>query len=192
MRMNDINIKKFFDNKIIIFYNKKFSDHRGFFFNLFNEKIFGKYLNKIKFVQDNISFSKKINTIRGLHFQIPPHNQAKLIFVLEGEILDVVVDINPNSKYFGKSKMFKLDSKKNNSLFVSDDFAHGFCTLKKNTKVLYKVSKYYNPKSERTIIWNDRSLLINWPYKKKPFLSEKDKVAQDFNSLYKTFNLFKK
>ena len=126
-----------------------------------------------------------------MHFQKPPHNQSKIITVLCGEIIDVVLDINPKSKNFGKYKFFKLNAKNSRVLFINDDFAHGFCTTKKNTKVLYKVSKFYNPKSEKTILWSDESIKIKFPKSKKYYLSKKDKLGKKFDSMEKTFKLFK-
>lgn len=173
-------VGNYFDNKVVLIKNNKFSDSRGYFFESFRLKNF----KNTKFVQDNFSFSKHKYTIRGLHYQEKPYSQIKLIHVLKGEISDVVVNINPKNKYFGKYKEFKLSSKNFNMLLIDKDFAHGFCTLEKETLVHYKVSKYYNKNSEKTIKWNDPYLNINWSsYKKKFTISKKDKNGSMFKDI---------
>ena len=160
---------------------KSFRDFRGYFYECYNEK---KINLKKKFVQDNIAYSKFKGTIRGLHFQKKPFSQDKLIRVIKGSIQDVIVDIRPKSKSFGKYKTFILTEKNKNQLFVPSGFAHGYCSLENETIVHYKVSKYYNPKSEITIKWNDQDLNIKWQiYKLKPYVSNKDKLGLNFFEL---------
>ncbi len=189
---SDLIVKEYFNNRVKLIIPKLYKDKRGYFLESFNKKKIAKIISSTEFVQDNISYSINKFTIRGIHFQKPPHNQSKIITVLDGEILDVVLDINPKSKHFGKYKLFKLNSENNKYLYISDDFAHGFCTLRKNTKVLYKVSKYYNPQSEKTILWSDSKIKIKFPKSKKYFLSPKDKIGHKFETLQKTFKLFQK
>ena len=165
--------KKFFQSNVKLFFNDSFRDSRGFFYEFYKKKIF----NNIDFVQDNISFSKKKGTLRGLHFQTPPHDQVKLIQVISGKIFDVVVDLRKNSKSYGMYKSFVLDDKTPKSLFISSGFAHGFLTMSDNVKLFYKVSNYYSKKNDYSIRWDDKIINIKWPIKKntKLTISDKDK-----------------
>ncbi len=178
-----IKYKSFFNNNVILLKNKKYRDKRGFFIELYNHKSFN-LLNNTDFVQDNLSFSKKINTLRGLHFQKGKYSQAKLLTVLQGKIFDVVVDINKKSKTFGQYKSFILNEKDNYTLYVGEGFAHGFCTLIKDTLVHYKVNNYYSARDEKTIIWNDKDLNIKWPKMSSDLIiSNKDKKGVQFSQL---------
>ncbi len=159
-----------------------YEDQRGSFFELFNNKRFISSKLKTNFVQDNISFSKKKNTIRGLHYQMKPYEQSKLLCLMAGSIIDVFIDARINSKNFGKSYSVHL-KKMGEAIFIPKGFLHGFCTLEKNTLVGYKVDEYYNKESETGVIWNDNSLNINWPLLgKKPVLSEKDKILDSWDN----------
>lgn len=158
---------------LILIKNKKIEDHRGFFYESYNKEIFTKNGINNNFIQDNFSFSNQ-NTIRGLHMQKNEFSQAKLIKCVEGEILDIAVDLRKNSETFGQSEEFILSKKNNNQLFLPRGFAHGFLVLSKNAIVSYKVDNKYSKKNEITIIWNDQDLNINWQTE-KPILSEKDK-----------------
>lgn len=142
---------------------KVFHDDRGYFFESFNEASFrlNTGLN-LTFVQDNQSCSNK-NVLRGLHFQIPPKSQAKLIQVVTGSILDVVVDLRQSSPTFGQHLMIELNSSDLKLLFVPEGFAHGFLSLEDNTLVKYKCSQYYAPDAERCLHVADPSLQIPWP-----------------------------
>jgi len=157
---------------VIFIEPKSFSDDRGFFFESFKESDF--FLNGIdkKFVQDN--FSHSVNgVIRGLHFQKAPKAQAKLVTVLKGKIFDVAVDIRKNSPTYGKWVSEILSDNTHNLLYVPEGFAHGFCVISDEADVLYKVSNEYSQEHERSIIWNDPKLDIQWPIK-KPIISNKD------------------
>ena len=159
----------------------KFEDSRGFFRENFNYRDLKKNNLEFNSVQDNYSFSKKRGTIRGLHFQNFPHEQAKIVYVASGEILDIFVDIRKDSKNYGKYSSIILNES-TGFVLIPKGFAHGFCTLKDETKVLYKVDNYYNLESESGIIWNDSFLNIDWPQLEEPFLiSEKDKKLKSFN-----------
>ena len=157
---------------VILVEPQSFSDDRGFFFESFKESDF--FLNGIdkKFVQDN--FSHSVNgVIRGLHFQKAPKAQAKLVTVLKGKIFDVAVDIRKNSPTYGKWVSEILSGDTHNLLYVPEGFAHGFCVISDEADVLYKVSNEYSQEHERSIIWNDPKLDIQWPIK-KPIISNKD------------------
>jgi dTDP-4-dehydrorhamnose 3,5-epimerase len=155
-----------------------FHDDRGYFFESFNEASFrlNTGLN-LTFVQDNQSFSCK-NAMRGLHFQVPPKSQAKLIQVVTGSILDVVVDLRRSSPTFGQHLMIELKASDFKFLFVPEGFAHGFLSLEDNTLVKYKCSQYYAPDAERCLHVADESLKIEWPIDwKKAFMSPKDTIG---------------
>ena len=157
---------------VILIEPQSFSDDRGFFFESFKESdFFSNGIDK-KFVQDN--FSHSVNgVIRGLHFQKAPKAQAKLVTVLKGKIFDVAVDIRKNSPTYGKWVSEILSDDTHNLLYVPEGFAHGFCVISDEADVLYKVSNEYSQEHERSIIWNDPKLNIEWPIK-KPVISNKD------------------
>jgi len=165
---------------------KIFNDDRGSFFESFNMKVFQKETNqKINFVQDNQSVSSK-NILRGLHFQKPPHAQAKLVRVIKGSVLDVVVDLRKKSKTYGKYILEELSEYNNHQLFLPKGMAHGFLTLEDNTIFTYKCSEFYCKDAEDSIIWNDNSIGIKWPGS-KPLLSKKDQNAKKFSSFVSPF-----
>ncbi len=154
-----------------------FSDERGHFFECYHQI---KYKNAgipTDFLQDNQSFSEK-GVLRGLHFQKKPFEQGKLVRVITGKALDVVVDLRPNSKTFGKHFSYLLDSSLNNLLYVPEGFAHGFVTLEK-TIFHYKCTNIYNKESDSGIIWNDTTLNIDWQIQ-NPIISEKDQTLPTF------------
>ena len=167
---------------ILLIEPEVFKDERGFFFESFNQRIFNKLIGReVKFVQDNQSKSKK-NVIRGLHFQIEKP-QIKLIKVISGSIFDVVVDIRKQSKNFGKHISVELNSEDNKQLWVPEGFAHGFLVLSEIAEVQYKVSEFWDPELERSLLWSDEDLNINWPLSSNPIISSKDQKA----SLIKDF-----
>ncbi|MFL2980896.1 MAG: dTDP-4-dehydrorhamnose 3,5-epimerase [Methylophilaceae bacterium] len=157
-----------------------FKDERGFFYEGFNQKKLNKIFGeKISFVQDNYSYSKK-NTLRGLHYQIPPKGQGKLVQVLQGEIFDVVVDLRKKSPTFGSHVSQKLDGVTKKQLWIPEGFAHGFLVTSDSAEVMYKTTDFYDPNFERSIIWNDTNLSINWPKCSKILMSDKDKLGSVF------------
>ncbi len=157
------------------------SDNRGYFMTIYNKKLFEEKGIYGPWVLENQSLSKKRGVIRGLHFQLPPHNQAKLIRVLKGEILDVVIDLRKDSGTFAQWDGMVLSGDNKKMLFVPKGFAHGFCTLAEGCEVMYKADSYYRPESEGAIKWNDPDIGIEWPVK-DPILSEKDSKAGSFRS----------
>lgn len=148
-------------------------DSRGFFMESYNEAVLEKQGVKFNFIQDNQSLSAEPGVIRGLHYQLNPKAQTKLIRVLAGAIYDVIVDVRKSSPTFGKWVGVILSEHNHRQLLVPKGFAHGFCTLVPNTQVLYKVDEYYSPENDRGILWNDPALGIDWPTS-RPILSDKD------------------
>jgi len=179
-------IEKFNIEGPVLITNKTFKDDRGMFFESFNEKGFEEIIDeKVKFVQDNLSVSK-MNVIRGLHFQKPPFEQGKLVQVLKGKVIDVAVDIRKNSPTYGESISVELSAENNKMFWVPPGFAHGFSVLEEDTVFFYKCTNYYNHESEDSLLWNDKSLSIDWKVK-SPILSDKDKVSQVFKSFNTPF-----
>ena len=148
-------------------------DDRGFFVETFNQEMFGRNGIETGFVQDNYSFSKDKGVLRGLHFQYPPHAQTKLVMVMTGSVWDVIVDLRKDSPTFLKWTGVELSSDDLRMLYVPKGFAHGFCTLQENTRVLYKVDAHYAPQADAGIRWDDPDLAIPWPCS-SPILSAKD------------------
>ncbi len=153
---------------------KIFGDERGYFFESYNEKILESIGLKEKFVQDNQSMSHK-GVIRGMHFQMPPNTQGKLVRVTRGAVFDAIVDLRKGSKFFGKSYGIELSAENAHMLWVPPGFAHGFQTLLDNTIFQYKCTNYYNKESEKSIRWDDPFLEIEWPISAPAVLSQKDK-----------------
>ena len=167
-------------DEVKIFEPKVFHDERGFFFESFNKKFFQESINyEIEFVQDNHSKSSK-GVLRGLHYQLDPFAQGKLVRVISGEVFDVAVDIRVNSKDFGKWFGAKLSADNKKQLWIPKGFAHGFLTLSDSAEFLYKTTNFYNKNSERSIIWNDPDINIDWGSEVAPIVSIKDKNAPFF------------
>lgn len=160
-----------------------FPDPRGYFFESFNQKEFQKFGLPTDFVQDNQS-SSCFGTVRGLHFQKAQAAQAKLVRVVFGKILDVAVDIRPDSKTFGQHYSIELDAESGIQVFVPKGFAHGFSVLSPTATVIYKCDSFYSPKDEGGILYNDPALNIDWKLSaKEALLSDKDKVLPTLGSL---------
>jgi len=165
---------------------KVFQDSRGEFFESFNKRVFEKETGvHLEFVQDNQSISFQ-NALRGLHFQTGPYEQAKLVRVVQGEVLDICVDLRKDSETFGNHFSIILNGEDNKQLFIPKGFAHGFLTLSESAIFCYKCDQYYNQESEKGIIYNDEDLNIDWEIREeKVLLSEKDKNLPTFKSLFK-------
>ena len=162
---------------IILLTPRVYEDERGYFMESYNQKKV-EILIKDRFVQDNESESHK-NVLRGLHFQLPPHAQSKLIRVIKGSILDIAVDLRKESSTYGKYFKHILSGENKKQLYIPVGFAHGFLSLEDNTILNYKCSDYYNANAEASILWNDPDLAIDWGID-NPILAEKDRLAQNF------------
>ncbi|GIO88491.1 dTDP-4-dehydrorhamnose 3,5-epimerase [Paenibacillus faecis] len=149
-------------------------DHRGYFMESYNESLFQQQGINYQFIQDNQSLSAESGVLRGLHYQLNPKAQTKLVRVLTGAIYDVILDIRKGSPTFGQWVAVILSEYNKRQLLVPKGFAHGFCTLVPNTQVYYKVDEYYSPEHDRGILWNDPALNIDWPVS-EPLLSDKDR-----------------
>ena len=161
------------DVKLIV--PKRFEDSRGFFAETYNRRRLSEAGITLDFVQDNHSLSREAGVLRGLHYQIAPHAQAKLVRVIRGRILDVAVDIREGSPTYGEHVAEELTFANGRMLLVPVGFAHGFVTLEPDTEVIYKVTDYYAPDCDRGIAWNDPALRLDWRLgARKPIVSEKD------------------
>ena len=155
---------------------KRHVDDRGWFREIFHEKRLSDAGITCRFVQDNQSSSKRAGTLRGLHFQLPPAAQAKLVTVVKGRILDVAVDIRRGSPTFGRHVSTELSAECGRQLYIPIGFAHGFLTLEDEVVVMYKVSDYYSPAHESGIRWNDPDIAFPWPFKDADIItSDKDR-----------------
>ena len=163
--------------EVILFEPKVFGDDRGFFFESFNQARFEEAVGRsVRFVQDNHSRSTK-GVLRGLHYQIQ-QPQGKLVRVAQGEVFDVAVDIRRSSPTFGKWVGALLSAENKHQLWVPEGFAHGFVVLSETAEFLYKTTNYYAPAHERSILWNDPDLAIDWKFDGQPLLSAKDQAAK--------------
>ncbi|SDY50097.1 dTDP-4-dehydrorhamnose 3,5-epimerase [Acinetobacter kyonggiensis] len=174
---------------LLIFEPRVFADDRGWFMESFNQKNFEQALTERnleipKFVQDNHSYSQK-GVLRGLHYQLNPHAQGKLVRVVQGRAWDVAVDIRQDSLTFGQWVGVELTGENHKQFWIPAGFAHGFIALEDNTQFLYKTTNYYSKESERSIVWNDENLKIDWPIINdlEMMLTEKDQNAPSFKAL---------
>ncbi len=167
---------------------RRFEDARGWFAETFKRSAFEAEGLVAEFPQDNRSLSRKPGTVRGLHFQLPPFAQAKLVSVARGAILDVAVDIRRGSPSFGRHVAVTLSAKNGTLLYVPEGFAHGFCTIEPDTEVIYKVSRPYSAAHERAVFWADPALGVDWPVDRGGALvSEKDVAAPMLSSAPELF-----
>ncbi len=163
---------------------KIFRDERGFFSETYSATALAEHGLDDVFVQDNQSLSRATGVLRGLHFQVPPYAQAKLVRVVAGSIFDVAVDIRKASPTYGKWVGATLSAENWAQLYVPAGFAHGFCTLEPDTQVIYKVTAIYAPDAEKAIAWNDPALAIDWPLQgRAPVLSARDEAHPPLSSL---------
>ena len=172
---------------LIIIEPKVFGDDRGYFFESYNQKKFEEVVGKVLFIQDNESKSSK-GVLRGLHFQKPPFDQAKLVRCVKGKVLDVAVDIRKGSKTYGQYIAIELSSENNKQLFVPRGFAHGFLVLSESAIFAYKVDNVYAPDYDAGIYWNDPMLNIPWVINESEIrVSEKDSKLSSFSSFKSPF-----
>jgi dTDP-4-dehydrorhamnose 3,5-epimerase len=172
---------------LLVFEPVVFNDSRGFFYESYNQKIFGGAGVETQFVQDNQSRST-YGVIRGLHYQVPPYAQAKLVRALVGTILDVVVDVRKGSPTFGKVYSIELSAQNKKQLFVPAGFAHGFSVLSDVAEVMYKCDQFYHKGSEQGILYNDPALKIDWKVPSdKAIVSDKDKILPVFANCVNPF-----
>lgn len=154
---------------------KVFGDSRGYFYESYSQRDFEEKVAKVLFVQDNQSFSH-YGVLRGLHFQLPPYSQSKLVRVIQGRVMDVAVDIRKGSPTFGKYVTCEMSGENHRQFFIPKGFAHGFVVLSETALFQYKCDEFYHPEAEGAIAWNDPDLAIEWPVKSADIeLSEKDK-----------------
>jgi dTDP-4-dehydrorhamnose 3,5-epimerase len=166
--------------EVLILEPKVFGDERGFFFESFNQRAWEEATGlKRNFVQDNHSRSVK-GVLRGLHYQLPPAAQGKLVRCVSGEVFDVVVDLRTSSATFGKWVGVHLFAENKRQLWIPEGFAHGFLVLSDVAEFVYKTTEYYAPEYDRCIIWNDPDLNITWPTQDLPVLSDKDCQGKSF------------
>lgn len=167
--------------EVKIFEPKVFGDERGFFFESFNQKIFEEVIGrKVDFVQDNHSQSVK-GVLRGLHYQLPPMAQGKLVRVVQGEVFDVAVDIRKSSPTFGKWVGVNLSAENKRQMWIPEGFAHGFLTLSETAEFLYKTTNFYSPIHEASFKWKDPAINVQWPCVGNITVSKKDQEAVDFS-----------
>lgn len=182
MKITETNI-----DGLVIIEPKVFGDHRGYFMETFQKNTFNSNVTETEFIQDNESKSSK-GVLRGLHFQLPPYQQAKLVRVIEGEVLDVAVDLRKDSKTYGQHYSILLSGENKKQFFVPRGFAHGFVVLSETAIFSYKVDNLYAPTHDSGILWNDETLNIDWNIATELIqLSEKDKNLCSFKDFISPF-----
>ena len=168
---------------LICFQPTRFEDSRGFFTEIYRQSEFEIATgSKFKFVQENLSLSLQAGTIRGLHTQIQPFAQGKLVRCVRGKVFDVAVDIRQTSTTFGQWVGIELSAENGKQLWVPPGFLHGFCTLESNSEVTYKCTAYYSAEHDRAVAWNDNQIGIDWPVE-RPILSDKDLAAPQLGAV---------
>jgi dTDP-4-dehydrorhamnose 3,5-epimerase len=173
---------------VLLLKPRYFNDARGYFVETYNLRAARAAGLVADFVQDNQAFSAKRGTVRALHFQVPPHAQAKLVRVLRGAIYDVAVDLRAGSPSYGRWTATTLTARGGEQIFVPRGFAHGYCTLEADTEVAYKVDEYYAPDCEQGLVWNDPELAIDWPVAASAaVLSDKDRKLPRFADFVSPF-----
>ncbi|MDC3316427.1 dTDP-4-dehydrorhamnose 3,5-epimerase [bacterium] len=183
-----MNVQKTDLKGVFVIEPDRFGDHRGFFAETYSQRGYAEFGINSVFVQDNHSLSAFPNTVRGLHFQAPPHAQAKLVRCGQGAIFDVVVDIRKGSLSYGQWTGRELSAENGAQLLIPVGFAHGFVTLEPNSEIVYKCSDYYAPESEGSLRWDDPDIAVEWPLTGAPVLSEKDAEAPPLSQFKSPFN----
>ena len=161
---------------------EKMEDERGFFARTWDQKEFGAHGLNPRLVQCNTSFNKRAGTLRGMHYQAAPHEEAKLVRCTRGAIYDVIVDLRASSPTFKQWTAVELTAYNRLMLYVPEGFAHGFQTLEDETEVFYQMSEFYHPESARGVRWNDPAFGIEWPVAEKCIISERDNSFEDFKA----------
>lgn len=165
----------------VVIVPQKFTDARGFLSETYSDEAFCTNITQTRFVQENHSYSEQAGTIRGIHFQVPPHAQGKLVRVVRGAIFEVAVDLRADSPTFGRCAVAEISAANWSQFWIPVGFGHGFCTLEPHTEVVYKLTAPYHPASERGIAWDDPDLAIAWPLEgKRPELSDRDRQHPRF------------
>ncbi len=168
---------------VLLIEPRVFGDARGFFFESFNQKSFAEATGvNLPFVQDNHSKSVK-GVLRGLHYQVEPHAQGKLVRVTQGAVFDIAVDLRKDAKTFGQWVGMTLSAENKQQLWIPPGFAHGFLVLSDTAEFLYKTTDYYAPQAERSLRWDDPTLAIAWPLEGEPILADKDRQGHMFSEL---------
>lgn len=174
--------------EVVVITPNRGEDERGYFSETFRSDRFEANIGSFAFPQENLSFSRTAGTVRGLHYQLAPYAQGKLVSCLAGALWDVAVDLRHGSPTFGRFVAAELSRDNGRQLWVPPGFAHGFCTLKPETIVCYKVTAYYSQKDERGLLWNDPALGIAWPVSSaEAVVSDKDKKQPKLNDLNADF-----
>ena len=173
--------------KPILLKHMRHADHRGYFAEIYSRRKYSELGIDVEFVQDNHSLSLYVGTLRGLHFQAPPHAQAKLVRCVRGAIYDVAVDIRRGSPTYGQWVGYELTAENGDELYVPVGFAHGFVTLEPDSEIVYKCSDYYAPETEGSVLWNDPYIGIDWPTVSGPILSDKDAASPLLSDLESPF-----
>jgi dTDP-4-dehydrorhamnose 3,5-epimerase len=173
---------------VLLLKPRHFNDARGYFVETYNQRVAQAAGLAAEFIQDNQALSFKRGTVRALHFQVPPHAQAKLVRVLRGAVYDVAVDLRAGSPTYGRWTAATLTAQGGEQFFVPRGFAHGYCTLEADTEVAYKVDDYYAPDCDQGLIWNDPTLAIDWPVAAADaVLSDKDRKLPRFADFVSPF-----
>jgi dTDP-4-dehydrorhamnose 3,5-epimerase len=185
-----LNVVRLSLDGVLLITPRRFEDERGYLAETYSAEEFSFRGVTATFVQENQSFSARAGTVRGLHLQVPPAAQAKLVRVVRGSIFDVAVDLRQGSPAYGRWCGKTLTAAQGEQLFIPRGFAHGFCTLEPETEVLYKIDSYYAPPSEVGVIWNDPDIDISWPVSStQAILSDKDKKLPPFRQFHSPFVL---
>jgi len=169
--------------EVLLITPQRHGDARGWFAETWSTRLMAEAGLQHPFVQDNQAFNARAGTVRGLHFQKAPHAQGKLVRVLRGAIYDVAVDVRPGSPTYGRWVAAELTAESGEQLFVPRGFAHGYCTLREDTELFYKVDGHYAPELEGGVAWDDPALAIPWPLAGEPVLSDKDRKLPRLSDL---------
>ncbi|MCL6655298.1 dTDP-4-dehydrorhamnose 3,5-epimerase [Agrobacterium rubi] len=173
---------------VVLVTPKRVGDERGYFMETFRSELFETEIGFFDFVQENRSLSSEVGTIRGLHYQLNPMAQGKLVTCISGGLFDVAVDIRAGSPTFGRYVSAELTPENGQQLWVPPGFAHGFCTLTRDTVISYKVTNYYSPDCDRGVLWNDPDIGIDWPVSAgNEILSDKDKAQPVLSNMLANF-----